>query len=584
MLKELLNEFTSHKNIYPEFDVDTMVVQNYRLVPGLYIRLNEDGGMDAFHVTKKMDWPENDPLLEWFKQADFASSVINTNKSIDPTNMKIHSNNLYTLFFKHDTFGMGGMKPVLKEFIDRYFTLLNPKDKQSAEILKTAGYEPLQDEIVEKCKARFVLALGAVENRIIQFNIKDNCYIKMFLDVDLEEYFYENGRYMLPRIFNKNNFNITINEQVLGLSNTNISMNDKKPYMEHKTTAFKVPYRITAEEGVLLHKMFLWLSGQERDGKQLFTGYLPIGQHDLPGLFATASEMRMRKPAVYMNFHLKKANLIVDSYDFLPSFNDQMDKPMVFENYLDAPNYPGENINKLSVVEAHINTYLYGGQLVRNYYTEKIKVTDNLPQVLADQIMLTRDALLAWLRKGNESPMQSCVDKATMGVLMARLQKLTYIPALANALNVRLSLLNYFSEGENDMGYVIEEAYLALKEKILKTNNKKEHIACQNAMEFYLAVGQLLNFYFSRSQAQKLHYDVLWRGIAAAKSVEDIKKEQRKHFQKYAYDIDTENSSFNNMLSIVSSYQPETEEPINLDALIYGFATSRIIEDNDAKR
>lgn len=587
MLKEMLNEFTSHQTIYPEFDVDTMVVQNYRLVPGLYIRLNEDGGMDEFYVTKKMVWPDNDPLLEWFKQADFASSIINTNKSIDPANMKIHSNNLYTLFFKHDTFGMGGMKPVLKEFIDRYFTLLNPKDKQSADILKTAGYEPLQDEIVEQCKSRFVLALGAVENRIIQLNIKDNCYIKLFLDAKLENYFYENGRYMLPRIFNKNDYNIKINNQVLGLSNANMSMNAKKPYLEHKTTAYKVPYRITAEEGVLLRKLFLWLNGQEREGKPLYAGYLPIGKHDRPGLFAVAGEMNVRKPAAYI--HLDRGiDLTVDDYDFLPSFKDRMDKPVVFNNYLNAPNYPGDKVNKLSAVEAHVNTYLYGGQLVSNYYTEKIKVTDNLPQALADQIMLTREALHAWFRKGNENPVRNCVDKATMGVLLARLQKLTYIPALANALNARLALLNYFSKGENDMGYAIEDAYLALKEKVLKTNRKNEHIACRNAMEFYLAVGQLLYYYFSRSQAQKLHYDVLWRGIASAKSVEDIKKEQFKHFQKYAYDIDIDNPRFNNMLSIVSSYKPEEEEPINLDALFYGFAASNIIyykdEDKNAKR
>lgn len=58
MLKELLNEFTSHQTQYPEFDVDTMVVQNYRLKPGLYIRLNEYGGMDEFYVTKKWFGPK----------------------------------------------------------------------------------------------------------------------------------------------------------------------------------------------------------------------------------------------------------------------------------------------------------------------------------------------------------------------------------------------------------------------------------------------------------------------------------------------------------------------------------------------
>jgi CRISPR-associated protein Csh1 len=579
LLKELLNEFTDHQNQYPDFDPDTMVVQNYRLKPGLYLRLNKDGTMDEFYVTKKMVWPENNPLFEWFKQADFASSLIEMNKPVDPKK-KIHSNNIFTLFCKHEVFGAGGVRPDLKEHIDRYFnTLLAARDKESTEILKNAGYEPLQSETVEKCKARFLSALEAVAERIIQQNIKDNCYIKIFLDANLNDYIYESGRYLLPKIFNSNSYNIEINDQVLGLSNVNMGMNAKKPYLEHKTTAFKVPYRITAGEGVLLRKLFLWLNGQEREGKPLYTGYFPIGQHD-PGLFVAAGEMKVRKPAAYV--HLDRGmDLTVDDYDFLPSFKDRMDRPVLFENYLDAPKYPGGTLNTLSAVEAHINIYLYGGQLVRNYYVEKIQMTDNLPQLLAVQIMLTREALHSWLRKGNEFPIQNCVDKATMGVLLARLQNLEYITTLAYALNVRLALLNYFSEGENDVGYAIEKAYIALKDKVINTDSRKEHIACQSALEFYLAAGQLLYYYFSRSQAQKLHYDVLWRGIASAKSVEDIKKEHRKHFQKYAYDIDIDNFRFNHMLSIVSSYEPEQEEPINLDALFYGFAASSIIYYTD---
>ncbi|ACV63758.1 hypothetical protein Dtox_3005 [Desulfofarcimen acetoxidans DSM 771] len=585
MLKELLHEFTDHQSQYPEFDADSMVVQNYRLKPGLYLRLNKDSGMEEFYVTKKMVLPENDPLFEWFKQADFASSLIEMNKPVDPKK-KIHSNNLYTLFCKHDTFGVGAVNPELKEHIDRYFNaLLGTRDKESAEILKAAGYEPLQDKTVEKSKALFLSSLKTVEERINHYNIKDNCYIKLFLDKNLEDYIYESGRYLLPKIFNDNKYNKKINGQVLGLSNANMGMNAKKPYLEHKTTEFKVPYRITAEEGVLLHKFFLWLNGQEKDGKPLYTGYFPVGKHDLPGLFTVASEMKVRKPAVYV--HLDRGmNVTVNDYDFLPSFRDRMDNPVNFENYLDAPKYPGDKLNKLSAVEAHINAYLYGGQLVRNYYTEKIQVTDSLPQVLADQIVLTREALHAWLRKENDCPMQSCVDKVTMGVLLARLQNLKYISDLAHALNVRLSLLNYFRRGENDMGYAIEETYIVLKEKVLKTDSK-EYIACQSSMEFYLAVGQLLYYYFSLSEAQKLHYDVLWRGIASAKSVEDIKREHRKHFQKYAYAIDTDNSRFNNMLSIVSSYESKEEESINLDALFYGFASSSIIyykdKDKDKK-
>ncbi|MEL7566487.1 MAG: hypothetical protein AAGU27_16605 [Dehalobacterium sp.] len=578
MLKELLHEFTNHQIQYPGFNVDTMVMEKYRLKPGLYLRLNEGGGMDEFFVTKKTVLPENDPLVEWLKKADFASSLIEMNKPIDKKK-QIHSNNVFTLFCKHDTFWMNGVNPRLEEHINRYFNTLLETTKENAEILKAAGYEPLQAENVERNKKRFFASLEAVGYRIKHHNIKDNCYIKLFLHVNLEAYSYESGRYLLPKIFNSNSYNIKYVGQVLGLSNTNMGMNAKKPYLEHKTTAFKVPYRITAEEGVLLHKMFLWLDGQEREGKPLYNGYFPIGNHD-PGLFAVASDMKVRKPAAYLRLD-RGMNVTVDDYDFLPSFMDRMDKPVTFKNYLDVPKYPGGTRHKLTEVEAHINNYLYGGQLVRNYYVEKIQVSDNLPQALAAQIMLSREAMQSWLRKGNDFPIRHCVDKVTMGVLLARLQKMDYISALAYALNVRLSLLNYFCEGEKDMGYAIEEEYIALKEKVLKTDSKKEHVACESAMEFYLAVGQILYYYFSLSAAQRLHYDVLWRGIAAAKTVEEIKKEHRKHFQKYAHAIDVDNPRFNKMLSVVTSYDPKEEESVNLDALFYGFAANNIIYFTD---
>ncbi|MFA7079037.1 MAG: hypothetical protein WC147_11605 [Syntrophomonas sp.] len=577
MLKELLNEFIEHEKQFPEFDTDTMVLENYRLKPGLYIRLNDDSSMDELYVKKKTDLPENDSLVEWFKQADFDSSLVEMNKSVDPKK-QIHSNNLFSLFCKHDVFYKEGKEhPNLKEHIDRYFNaLLTPKDKGSAEILAAAGYEPLQEETINTNKERFIASFDTVVKRIKQLGIKDNCYIKLFLSVGEEAYAYESGRYLLPKIFNNNSCNVNIDGRMFGLSNSDMGMNAKKPYLEHKTTAFKVPYRITTEDAVLLRKLYLWLYGQGREGKPLYNGYIPVWEH-APELLAVASEVDVRKPVMYLHFE-RGIGLTIDDCDFLPSFSDRMSKPIVFSNYLDATKYQGGKLDKLSAVEGHINENLYAFQLVRNYDVERIKVNERLSQALANQIMLTRGAMRAWLRKGDSLPIQSCIDKMTMGVILARLHNLDYIPALAHALNVRFSLMKYFREEENDMGLTIETAYLELKDKVLNTKNTAN---CQNEWEFHLAVGQLLRYFFSLSQAQALQYDVLWRGITGAKNVGDIKKEYRKHFQRYAHDIKINNPRFNNMLTIASSYIPEKEESINLDALFYGFAAENIIYYKD---
>lgn len=577
MLKDLLNEFVEHEKQYPEFDTDSMILENYRLKPGLYIRLNHDDDMDEIYVAKKTELPENDSLVQWFIKADFYCSLIEMNKPVD-RKKQIHSNNLFSLFCKRDVFYQdGNINPKLKEHIDRYFnSLLNPNDNKAAEILTSASYEPLQESRINTNKERFIASLNMVVERIKELAIKDNCYIKLYLNVAEEDYAYEGARYLLPKIFNCNDYNLPVDGNVFGLSNTDMGLNAKKPYLEHKTTAYKVPYRVTTEQAILLRKLYVWLNGQGRDGKPLYSGYIPVWEH-APELLAVASEVDVRKPVMYMHFE-RGIGLTIDDYDFLPSFCDRMSKPISFNNYLNAAKYQGGKMGKLSAVEAHINENLYGFQLVRNYDAERIKVSDKLPQALANQIMMSREAMRAWLRKGDTLPIQSCIDKVTMGVILARLQNLEYIPALAHALNVRLSLIKYFSKEENDMGSTIEIAYLALKEKVLNT---KDTANCLDELEFYLAVGQLLRYFFSLSQAQALQYDVLWRGITAAKDVADIKKEYRKHFQRYAHEIKINSPRFNNMLSVASSYLPEKEGPINLDALFYGFAAESIIYYKD---
>lgn len=572
MLKDLLNEFTEHKSQYPEFDINTMVLENYVLKTGLYIRINNDNSIDELYVTKKTEIPINDDLVEWFKKNDFYSSLIEMNKTVDPKK-QIHSNNIYSLFCKIEVFIQNGKEnPVLREHVDRYFNALTIFKDESKKILTAAGYKPLLKETVQSNRDRLTGSFDEVIKRIKQHDIRENCYIKLFLNVREEFYMHESGRYLLPKIFNNNKYNVSIEGNVLGLSNTDMGMNEKKPYLEHKTTPFKVPYRITTEEAVLLRKLYLWLNGQTRERKALYNGYVPIGNHD-PQLFAVANEMDERKPVIYLHFE-RGIGLTVDDSDYLPSFSDRLSKPVIFTNYLDATNYNGGKLTKLSSVEAHINENLYALQLVRNYYVEHLKVTKKLTQPLADQIMLTRDAMRAWLRKGDVLPIKNNIDQATMGVIIARLKKLEYVPALAHALNVRFSLLKYFGGEERDMGASLETAYLELKEKVI---NRRNTVNCQNALEFHLAVGQLIRYFFRLSEAQSVNYDELWRSIMGAKNIEDIKKEYRRLFQRYAYKININNPRFNNMITVASSYKPQQDEPVNLDALLYGFAADNII-------
>lgn len=576
MLEDLLYQFQHHKVDGHVFDIDTMVLESYRLKPGLYIRLNDNGSMDELYIDKKGNF-NNEHLRPWFSKMDFASCLIEMNKSVDPKK-KIHSNNIYTMFCKLDNFlSSGTVNTNLASDIERYYSeFLTIKDERAKEILIAAGYKPLEEAKISNCKGRMIASLTDAAALVIKYDIKDNYYIKLFLDADETVYTYEGGRYFLPKIFNCNDHNLEYNGKVLGLSNSNMGMNAKKPYLEHKTTAFKVPFRISAENAVTLRKLFLWLGSQKREDKAINTGYIPVDRH-LPELLVGTDKLVQRQSVNYLHFE-NGMDITIDDYDFLPRYSDKLDEPVQFKNYLDVKGFSGGNKILLSEVEEIINRYFFNYKLVYNYYIPSVRVSKDLTSALAEQIMLTRDVWHAWFRKGNSLLLTAeILDKFTMQIILAQLQNLEYLNTIAYALNVRFSLLKYFNKEEPDMGEQVAKAYEALKEKVI---NQKGNTFCESRMEFYLAAGQLLKYLFSKSKAQKLCYDVLLRSIASAKTLAGLKSQIQQFFNKYAYDIESTipYSRFDKMLTIVNSYIPDNDdENIWLDMLLCGFATDSII-------
>jgi CRISPR-associated protein Csh1 len=76
---------------------------------------------------------------------------------------------------------------------------------------------------------------------------------------------------------------------------------------------------------------------------------MPIGNHD-PQLFVTADEINNYRPVLYTHFE-RVIGLTIDDSDYLPSFSDTLSKPVVFTNYLDAPQYDGGKLIKRSLLK-----------------------------------------------------------------------------------------------------------------------------------------------------------------------------------------------------------------------------------------
>ncbi|PHS41285.1 MAG: hypothetical protein COB07_02105 [Sulfurovum sp.] len=93
---------------------DKLILDNYILKDGLYVKINQDESLEyfIFENDKKIEKKENcfknlsgninHKMYEWFKERDYYSGYLNSNKSF--YDKKIHNINYLSFFVKVDSF------------------------------------------------------------------------------------------------------------------------------------------------------------------------------------------------------------------------------------------------------------------------------------------------------------------------------------------------------------------------------------------------------------------------------------------------------------------------------------------------
>ena len=66
----------------------------------------------------------------------------------------------------------------------------------------------------------------------------------------------KNDRYLVPNIYNSNDYNLEMKGEVYGLPNNNLGMNAKKPFLSSRTKKIEVPFLLNKEES-FFRKSFL---------------------------------------------------------------------------------------------------------------------------------------------------------------------------------------------------------------------------------------------------------------------------------------------------------------------------------------
>lgn len=517
---------------------------------------------------------------------DYNSKLIEMNKPMDPKKV-IHSNNLYSFFVKKESLAE---KKLTKDIIEGYYAvILNPELKYTKP-KANALYKKVEED-TGRVDAETAGKIREwiekwVENPILppEVDLSKKNYLKLFFIYDDREktrklYEQENKRYLLPNIYNSNDFNEDAEGTIKGLPNNNMGMNAKKPYLGNKSRKREAPYLLDLDKALLQSKFFDYLWGQAAVGK--VNMYIDYDRKTIKG-YDNKETVEAVSSGGYLRIIKDKNEAQIQYMDTVTGYEPELKLPFQYKNMLSLKPERVNEISagygsktKLSELNLLFDEVFFGKKLIYNYFTEPSDITfrDNR----LENILLTyRERLFGWFYKGIDTDIQRIVDDMAMKIIYHSICN-EYYSKVKHQLNLMWSLTDYFEQNNK-----MEETVKMVKENLKKHMDMyQQEWDFKNDEEYFYAVGQMVNYFLSRSRAAKTPLSMINPFLNAAND-KIIKDKIVQIFQKYNYDIDSKKDiRVKNLFSHVLLYKPEGE--IQKDILTAGLLDTTIIYESKEK-
>lgn len=580
MLKDCLEVFAEELKRTEETtgDGDRLILDSYIPADGIYVVVNQSGQIRSctIKLNKKSrileQTPNDNDLLKKIRFYDYHSRLVSMDKPQDPKKV-IHSNNYLSFWVKQESLENGKLN---EEAIDRYFDVLkNPREKY-----KKPQDRKMYDYIAEQ--------IGDIDSERLEKNrtwIKENIfrleelnillsgknYLKIFFEGDEELYIKEEQRYVMTKIFNKNDYNLELEEKILGLPNDNLGLNSKKPYMENKTRKVKVSYLITPEEAVLQRKFFDYLMNKANAGEtDLYFDTTKKG--------ITAQKKGEMFSSDFTGYFLqiqKGKEVEIHHQDTIVDYKYHLMKPFRYQNVLDLEDKEEryKDYRNKKELQSVINEVLFSSWLIGNYFTpeDELSVDGELKRNLA----WSREAIFAWLYKGLDRNMDRVLHKVCMNMVKNSVRN-GFTMKMGQQFNLMCSLEEYFKGGCG-----MAEKYADIQNKLRDKINQSGDCEIETDEEYFYAVGQLVFYFISLSKAkEKMHS--LANPFLTATDNTVIRKRLQQYFMKYNYQLKFNGYKFNRMYRMVDAYILKNK--VQQEYLFGGYIGNNLIYESNKNK
>ena len=557
--------------------ISKLSIDHYIPKDGTYVLINLD---HDFALEYKLDISvdkksggilgQTDNHYHYIRYLDYNSKLIEMNKPMDSKKV-IHSNNLYSFFLKKDSLTSGKLTI---DVIDGYYdTLANPEIKYNKPKAKELYHQTeskigsVNQGVLERI--REWIKRWAKDTSILPIEISGRDYLKIFFVYQDERktkeiYEKENERYVIPNIYNNNDYNLKIADEIWGLPSNNMGLNAKKPFLENKTRKTAPPLLVNMEDVIWQNRFFDYLYGQASIGNVNI--YFDFDEKETYTL-SDKSDPPYVESGMYLRIKKGKEVEILDC-DAVISLNPNMNPTFYYRPILEGKDntLSGGECNTRSQLATLIDEVFFEKMLANNFYKEpeKVPIIDN---VVKNVLLTYRGRLFEWLYRNPQCDIKQVVAEISEKLVKNTIQN-GYKNKARQQLNLALSLQDYLNQDtrmEEMMGMVQEE----FKKHM---GMHKEEWDFESDEEYYYAVGQLIDYFLSLSKSAKKPLS-LANPFLAAKEDALIKEKLSQMFEKYSYAMDSVvDVRAKNIISHVMLYTPK--EKVQQQYLIAGLTAN----------
>ena len=568
MIDEALEVF---RKIYDK-EGEELVVSKHIPKDGTYILVNIKSGkiiekLDISYdkKTKKIDGELNQ-YYSYFRAFDYYSNLVDMNKPMDPKKT-IHSNQIYSFFIKKESIRENKLTKAIIEGYKK--NLLNPEEKYNSkegkELYKNIAekFPKIEKDIVDDI---FLWIEDNVSENLLENDNKKD-YLKIFfveedLDKSLELFRNEHKRYLIPNIFNSNDYNKRIGETIYGLSNNNMGLNAKKAFLENKTRRISTPYLVDTDEILLQYAFYNYLLPEVKQGNY----FIYFSENEI--IPRTYKEGCPNGAKYLLNASYSK-DVDIKNFNVISKNNDEEIiinfKEILHQKKKNTDEIEYGNLNKEKMMN-NIDKILFYNFLLGNFLLADGDL-NNIKNIEIKKLLIKyRNAFYKWFYLNDETEVKKNIKKIYLDAVMVAIGNGHFFKA-SQQLDFGFCLEKYFY-GKSEL----MEEIMNVKEVFLNHTLSEEDWEFSNDEEYFFAVGQILAYinYMRNSKAKSLNFI---KQLTFVKNIDVLKEKIKKIVISYSHIFETKNKKINRTISNISLYQ---SKEIRIDILLAGFTADII--------